>query len=189
MLGMYNLLPLLSGWEYKDYEVEVTAVRRGADPIEARRVLAKGWLNYIELITDDAYGSLIVEYQGAGLETHRATFYPEFYQAFGAVTQDPSGWCMLYQRPNPLSTMGIYDVIAWSGGAQGAPLPFVPTVAIKLYLPKDSTQDFAYINGYATIIAITDDKKFTESMREVLGVKETNKLLHELIKTVRRALK
>lgn len=179
-MGMFHLLPLLRGWEYRSYTVE-KYVERGADPVELRSIYTKGWLLYLEELTNDCYGTLMVEYQGAELETRVARILPEFYVSTGAFVQDPSGWCMLYRRPNPASTAGVYDVIAFSGGFQGAVWPYVPTVVMKLVLPEESTQESAYIYGYAGCVEITDDKAFTESLREVLGFPHIERLLEELI--------
>jgi len=177
---MFSLLPLLKGWGYKKYTLEKPDVLRGAEP-HVKSVRVKGWLFYLGLLTNDAYGTLIVEYPGADLETLTSEIYPEKHVDVGAVVQDPSGWCSLYNRPNPMSTAGIYYLIAFSGGFQGAAWPLVPTITVKLYLREESTQESAYIRATAGVVAITDDAKFTDSLCEVLKVKETNDLLRELI--------
>jgi len=168
MLGMFHLLPLLKGWEYKMHVAERAAVVRGAPPIEVSRISETGWLIAIGLLTDDAYGTLIIEYQGADLETRAVRVCPESAKAVGAFAQDPGGWLQKYYRPNPNSTAGVYYTVGFSGGFQGAVFPYVPTVVLKLYLDEKSTQETAYVRGAALVIAITDPKAFIQSLRRVL---------------------
>lgn len=164
---MFHLLPLVKGWEYKSHDV-VDTITRSANPIEKLSLDEKGWLFSVGVISTDCYGSLIVGWQGADLQLREGSHYAEAYKALGALAQDPSGWVQLYKRPNPYSTAGQFVTIAFSGGHQGALLPYVPTVIIKLYLPSNSTQTSAYIAGSATTVAITNMKLFINSLRRVL---------------------
>ena len=170
MLGIFHLLPILKGWEYKSHVAERKAVVRGAEPIEARRISETGWLLGLDLMTFDCYGTVIIEYQGAEMETRRATLFPEAFRVYGALQQDPSGFVQEYYRPNPASTAGIYAVRGYSG-LQGSLFPYVPSIVIKLYLPNESTQSSTLISGAAGVVAITDSKAFLISLRKVLGIK------------------
>ena len=189
MLGEFGLLPFLKGWEYKLHIAERTNVIRGADPIEARSISETGWLLQLIELTTDAYGKVIVDYQGASLETQTFELYPETYKVFGAFAQDPAGWIQRYSRPNSYSTAGIYVVAGTTSGWQGGPLPFVPTVTIKLELPADSTQDSAYIAGALFVIAITDKKAFIGSLRRVLDPTSSLKIDPALLATGSAVLK
>ena len=120
------------------------------------------------MFTNDAYGTLIIEFQGADLETKVARIYPEVAKTLGTFTQDPAGWIQKYYRPNPNSTAGIYYMTGFSGGFQGAVFPYVPTVAVKLYLDERSTQESAYIRATAGVVAITNREAFIQSLRRVL---------------------
>lgn len=170
MLGMFNLHPLLKGWEYKDHALIRTAVVRGADPIELR-VNERGWLMTIGLLSTDCYGTFKISWQGADLATREFSFNAEAALALGAVVQDPAGWIQRYFRPNPASTAGIFVGVVFSGGYQGATWPYVPTVIMQISLPTTSTQASAYINVVATTIAITDPKLFAISLRKIEGIK------------------
>lgn len=178
---MFNLLPLLKGWEYKGHVAERMAVVRGADPIEILRLSETGWIFQILEFTTDIYGTLLIEFQGAELATRTFTIYPEAYR--GAWAHDPSGWAQVYFRPNPDSTAGIYSIGALGGGTQGSLFPYVPSVVLKLYLPEESTQETAYIWGGAGVVAITDKRAFIRSLRRVLDAKASLKIDDALLTT------
>lgn len=171
MLGMFNLFPLLKGWEYKVHDVARTNIVRGDSPVGALRLEEWGWLLQITELTDDAYGTFDISFQGADLETISWTFYPEVMNQLGAFAQDPAGWLQEYFRPNPFSTAGIYALAAYTGGYQGSAWPFLPTTTIRLRLPNDSTQQSANIRVIAVVISITDRKLFIQSLRRVLDQK------------------
>lgn len=170
MLGMFDLFPYLKGWEYKWHILERANVLVGATPIE-RAIHESGWLINIFVVTTDCYGTLTMEWQGAALETRAFDMYPELAMNLGAVVQDPAGWIQKYYRPNPYSTAGIYVAGGFTGGTQGSPWPYVPTVKMKLHLPKKSTQASAHIRGVAITIAITDRKAWLASLRKIQGIK------------------
>lgn len=167
MLGVYTLLPLLKGWEYKFHQFSRT-VGRGQS-VKAG-VSEKGWLLSIVTITDDAYGRVRLLWQGADLETKELSFTPEDFRVGGSFAQDPAGWAQRYFRPNPNSTAGIYCV-AFSMYAEGNVLPYVPTVVMEVSLDALSTQSVATVNLWVATIAITDAEAFIKSLRRVLDAK------------------
>ena len=167
MLGQYNLLPLLKGWDYKLYEGIQTNVVRGAAPINALSIRDTGWLVQLFILTTDAYGQVEVTYQGAELKTQTIGLYPEYFSDIGAFSQDPAGWMQRYSRPNPASTQGIYAG-AITPGWQGGALPFVPTITLSLQLLSSSTQATAYIAGIAWAIIIIKKETFIKSLRRIL---------------------
>jgi len=173
---MFHLLPLLKGWEYKVHIATRSAVVRGADPVEVLAINETGWLLEIYLISDDAYGSLLIDFQGADLQTRSQNFDAESGKVLGGFAQDPASWVQKYFRPNPNSTAGAYMTVGFSGGCQGSVWPYVPTVKMKLYLPNESTQSSAYIYGLAVTIAITDKKAFMQSLRRVLDANASLKI-------------
>ena len=170
MLGQYNLLPFLKGWEYKVHVLERSNVVRGAAPIDLR-IREQGWLMNILVLSTDCYGTLKISWQGADLETRETSVDAEGALAFGAVAQDPMGWVQRYFRPNPASTAGIFVTVGFSGGFQGSVLPYVPTVIMEISLPSDSTQDSAYVAVTAVTIAITNPKLFLQTYRSIMGIK------------------
>jgi hypothetical protein len=175
LLGIFNLLPILKGWEYKTHIAHRTVVVRGADPIKVLTLDELGWLISIAEFTDDAYGTLMIDYQGADLQTLSIVIYPEAARMIGAITQDPSGWDQRYFRPNPNSTLGGY-VFVYTPGYQGSLFPYVPTLTVRLYLPPESTQSSADIQGVAGVIAITNKKAFIQSLRRVLDANASLKI-------------
>lgn len=187
MLGMFHLLPLLDGWDYKTHVVE-QIVDRGLEPMSIVRVdkiLAKerGWLMEIHVLTDDAYAELILEFRGAGGEVQRYSFSAENFRMYGAFQQDPAGWVQRYDRPNPNSSQGIYLVVPFSAGVQGTTWPYVPPVHLKLFLPNESTQETAYIHGEAFVIAITEEEAFRESLKPFMGTDLLSEIAGLLRKT------
>ena len=173
---MFHLLPLLKGWEYKVHIATRSAVVRGADPEEVLAINEVGWLLNIYLLSDDAYGRLTIDYQGADLQTRSVDIDAESGRALGAFAQDPSGWVQKYFRPNPNSTAGVYVSVVFTGGYQGSAWPYVPTIKMKLRLPNESTQSSAYIFGEAVTIAITDKRAFIQSLRRVLDANASLKI-------------
>lgn len=175
MLGMFNLLPLVKGWEYKTHSATRTVVQ-GASPIEVLRVEEMGWLMQITELTSDAYGTVMVDWQGADLQTFSGVMSPEAYHAVGAFAQDPSGWIQKYFRPNPNSTAGLYFAVQSTAGYQGSAFPYVPSVVVKLRLPNESTQASALISATALTIAITNKKAFIQSLRRLLDANASLKI-------------
>ena len=167
---MYNLLPLLKGWEYKTHTLARTNVVRGADPIELR-VREQGWLISVAVLSTDCYGTLRIAWQGADLQTQDFTTNAESTMVLGAVSQDPAGWVQRYMRPNPDSTAGVFFSVLFSGGFQGSAWPIVPTVIMEISLPSTSTQTSAYVGATALVVVITNPKLFMISLRKLLGIK------------------
>ncbi len=167
MLGMLSLTPLLKGWQNKTHLYEKTVLR--GETSDPWRISETGWLLSILLISTDAYGTVRLERQDADLQTESGEVYAEAIRLQGGVQQDPSGWVQRYFRPDPNSTFGYYVSPVFTGGFQGAVLPYVPTTTISLRLGSESTQTSAYIAALALAIAITDKKAFTQSLRQVLN--------------------
>lgn len=167
MLGMFNLLPLVKGWQYKTHSYEKTVDRGGIS--QPWRIPEMGWILSVYFGSTDAYGTLRIEYQDADLETHSAEINAELVRAGGAVQQDPSGWVQRYFRPNPLSTSGYYLTVWFSAGYQGSAWPFVPTTTVSLILKPESTQQSAIISAIAATVAITNRELFVQSLRQVLN--------------------
>ena len=123
----------------------------------------------LDLLTNDCYGGMMFEYQGADLELSTQHLVIEGGIQLGGFVQDPSGWIQLYNRPNPQSTAGVY----YGGqtfGFQGSILPYVPTTIVKLTLGDGSTESAAMVSGGAQMVAITDPRLFMRSLRSVLGM-------------------
>jgi hypothetical protein len=171
---MFHLLPFVKGWEYKVHDF-ARLVQRGGDPLELA-ISERGWLMQIALLSDDCYGTLDINWQGADLQTMSWTWNAEIERAIGALAQDPAGWIQKYFRPDPNSTLGIYVTAAFTGGYQGSLFPYLPTIKMMLRLTEDSTQASATVRAVATVIAITDMKLFIQSLRRVLDAKASLKI-------------
>jgi hypothetical protein len=169
MLGMFDLLPLMKGWDYK-VKVYTREVTRG-QIVEVDRVEESGWLMLLFFATDDAYGGVEIMFQGAGLNMF-STGVVNAQQQYdgGAVVQDPAGWVSRYYRPNPQSTTGAYFVCITTQGSQGSTMPHVPTSIIKMALDIKSTQEKATISLTTVRVIITDKKQFIRSLRAVMGM-------------------
>jgi hypothetical protein len=166
MLGQYNLLPLVKGWQYKNHHWEKTlAPGQTSDPY---RISEMGWLLEVSIVTTDAYGGLILEWQDADLQTNVVRSDIETARLLGALAQDPAGWLQRYFRPNPYSTAGFYSGLFFTGGFQGSPFPFVPTTTLRVYLESTSNQASAFISLGTVEIAITNKELFIRSLRQVL---------------------
>ena len=168
MLGVFNLLPLLKGWQYKTHTLEKTlTLGQVSDPW---RIPDVGWLMLITCASTDAYAQLSIAWQDADLQTHGGEFVSiEDARILGGFAQDPAGWIQRYFRPNPYSTAGYFYVVLFSGGYQGSPLPFVPTTTVMLRLGPESTQASAIVAAQAQVVSITNRKQFIRSLRQVLN--------------------
>jgi len=156
------------GWEYK-LRGWTRTVQRG-ETIDVERINEIGWLFGIQVLSDDCYGGVTLQFQGGDLELHTvAEGHAEFGKAIGAICQDPSGWVQKYYRPNPNSTAGIFFSVLHSAGFQGTLLPYVPTTIVKLYLRSESTQASATVHCSAWSVAITNPSLFIRSLRSVIG--------------------
>jgi len=165
MLGQYTAYPILKGWEYRLYTGTRT-VKRG-ETIEIIRVSETGLMMAIVVATTDAYGTVVVEGQGAELRTESIEAFPEDYFVFGSLHPDPVGYITRYFRPDPASTAGLYTFVVGSG-YWGSPLPFVPTVVCKLRLREESTQSQADVSFVGRGINVVDKKAYIHSIRRLL---------------------
>ena len=170
MLGMFDILPYLKGWEYKLHSLKRSNVVRGAAPI-TKRISETGWLISMTMLSTDCYGIAGISWQGAALETNSFSGDSESAMVLGALSQDPAGWVQRYFRPNPDSTAGVFFGPLFTGGFQGSAWPYVPTVIMSISLPTDSTQTTAYVGAQAITIAITNKKLWLKSLRSLLGIK------------------
>jgi hypothetical protein len=180
MFGMFSLLPLLKGWQYRKHGLART-LANGEVLQPPWRIPEMGWLLSIYGFTTDAYGTVRLEYQDADLQTSGGESYPEAYRIVGAVVQDPNGWVSRYLRPNPLSTAGLYETVVFSAGFQGSAFPFIPTTIVTLRLPPESTQASALVGVEALAVAITNRKTFIQSLRQLLNSHANIELPKELL--------
>jgi len=167
MLGVFNLLPLMMGWEYKirNYMREVN---RGAS-IEVQRISTSGWLMQIGVASSDLYGGGRFKFQGADLDIHEYALDAGVTTSLGALAQDPAGWTQLATQPNPYSTQGAF-VSGYTPMWQGFGVPFVPTTIMELYLGPGSTQSSAIVSLNVTTVEITNKESFIKSLRAVMGM-------------------
>lgn len=172
MLGPYNLLPLLKGWEYKTYETGERRLTRGASIEVIRATNELGWLNNAVLATDDCYAGVDLAYQGSDLQQRQDRVTVQYAHTLGAIGigADPAGFVQLYYRPVPTSTYGAYYFVLLDL-YYGNTLPFLPTVIVQLYLDSTSTQETATVSFSARTINITNRELFIRSLRKVLGSK------------------
>ena len=182
MLGQYNLLPLLKGWEYKVHNLSRTTVLRGAPQIELS-LSEEGWLILVSMSTTDAYGTLNIAWQGAEAQLITQDYYPEIYRLTGAIASDSGGFAQSYFRPNPNSTAGLYNIMVGEGGYSGGALPYVPSVKISIRLPLESTQPTASIYAQSFVIAILNEKTYLQSLRLALDAAADLGIAKELLET------
>jgi len=180
MLGQYNLLPLLKGWEYKSHYVARSNVIRGAPPINLA-IAEKGWLMYAQVVSDDAYGTLNLSWQGADLQNLGVNFSAEQAVTVGALASDSAGYSQRYVRPNPYSTAGFFVTVLTEMGFYGSGWAYVPTVQLGVSLQPESTQATAYVASSVTTIAVTNSEAFIRSLRLVLDADASLKISKDLV--------
>lgn len=191
MLGHFSLLPLLDGWNYSIVTIPATVLVKGP-PQHLKTLTGRGWIESCAIICTDAYVILRMRLHGTRGKWWDLAYCPETAFTVGAFQQDPSGWLQLYNRPNPFSTAGLYVGIPFTGGYQGAPIPYVPEIILEGYLGDLSTESSALLTASADIIEITDEKAFTESYRTLMGLeisKPADKKLNDYLKRLKELQK
>lgn len=168
MLGAFNILPLLKGWDYKD-NVWTRTIKRG-QRIVVESVNDLGLFYSTVITTNDCYGGVKITGQGADLRsTTFGDIYPKLQHDAGLYMQDPNGYNPRYYRPNPQSSAGLYITVLSSSGAQGTFLPYIPATSVELFLLSSSTQEEATVSVYSVRVVITNRKQFIKSLRSVIG--------------------
>jgi hypothetical protein len=165
MLGMYSVLPLLKGWEWRSYQGTRTVTK--GETVEVSRVNETGLIIGAELTTNDCQAAILVDVQGAELRTETLEIYIEDYATSGIFSPDPDGWVTRYLRPDPASTAGFY-MFETVFGLYGAPLPFVPSLVMSYRLRNESTQNQATISAMVRAINIVDKTLYIQSIRRLL---------------------
>ena len=159
MLDLISLLPLLDGWEFPTYTWSGTIEKREQRVIE--RKLRLGWVVGIDVITDDAFGSVNVEY------SNRTTgwYYPYGYYLYNLVYPPPAGtYSMLYSQPAPPDTAGLYTFSLWTSAY---PLPFKGHAAANAKLDDLSTQSSATLAISIMLFEIMDIDVFKASLKKL----------------------
>ena len=164
MVSILELLPLLEGWEQVPLDWTGTIYKRKSRPIERKD--RRGWLLGIDVLSDDAYGSVRVEYSGR----MSAWIFPYFLNLYNLVYPPPAGaYYSLYNNTGP----GTYGLYAFTIFTSAYPYPFRGYVAAEVSLGAASTQTSATLSLFITILEIIDPPVFKESLRklyEELGI-------------------
>lgn len=155
-LNLYNMLPLLEGWEYMPF-LKSEAVELGKYKLlsSEKRI---GWLLSMDFYSDDAYASLKLTYLGAvGIITPHDLFVT------GAILPPPYGAVLsVYIQPSYLSTAGVY---CCSMVTTAFPVSIKGNIKIEIGLESSSTQSTASAGVVFNAIAITNEGMFIRSVR------------------------
>jgi len=168
MLGLFELLPFLDGWNYRVYTIPLTPVIYGEAPKTVLKIRTKGWLLSALMTTNDAYGTLVAISKSPGGVEYTPAYSAEYGINVGAVQQDPSGWVQMYFRPNPASTFGAYVGRLNSMGYEGSLFPTGDEIRIEIYLDAPSTQSVALVGALILNLEIKDETAFKNSLRDFL---------------------
>jgi hypothetical protein len=158
LLGLFNLLPFLGGWEYKNWNVEGVVTRGGR--AKETMVSSNGWLSTIIMACTDCFATIKL------LPMHRSqapavSIYPEWPRNLGLTTSTSVGWLSRYFRPDDVRTSGSFVLMV---GPENASLPFVNPSKLQIELGGQSTENQAYIAVVATGIEITDSQQFLDGI-------------------------
>jgi hypothetical protein len=168
MLGLFDLLPFLDGWNYRVYTIPLTPIVYGEAPKTVLTITRKGWHLSTLMTSNDAFGTLVATLKSPGGIEYSPAYNAEYGLAVGAVQQDPSGWVQMYFRPNPLSTFGVYVGRLDSPGYQGSLFPTGQEIRIQVYLDAGSTQSVALVGAQILNLEIKDEPAFRKSLRDFL---------------------
>jgi hypothetical protein len=168
MLGLFDLLPFLDGWNYRVYTIPLTPIVYGEAPKTVLKITAKGWHLATLMTSNDAFGTLVATLKSPGGIEYSPNYNAQFGMNVGAVQQDPSGFVQMYFRPNPLSTFGVYVGKLDSMGYQGSLFPTGEEIRIQVYLDAGSTQSVALVGAQILNLEIKDEPAFRKSLRDFL---------------------
>lgn len=158
-MNIFQLLPLLEGWSDMSIDIDETIVKK--DRLIYNKY-ERGWLLGLDLVTDDAFGSMRIRY-GRRL-TSWVTPYALY--AYNAVYPPPAGsYYLLYNQPAPPSTAGLYVASLFTSAY---PLPYKGKIQVWVRLGDSSTQSSASIGICAYRILIDNVALFKKSLKEVL---------------------
>jgi hypothetical protein len=163
MPTLFELFPLLDGWDYHGYRVPATLVTKGS-PQLLLKIEKPGWVLAAVMGCTDAFATLLVKVEGPGGIIHTGVAQPQAYFDIGGVQTDPGGYLQLYFRPNPLSSAGNYYVSIMKPGLSGEPFPYKAPIIIEGYLDTLSTQNAAFLAGVALVAEVKDERIFKESI-------------------------
>lgn len=165
----YGVFPLLKGWEYRDYRL-ITTLERGVP--KSLSIPEVGFINTVAYVAYDAEVGFILEYQGADLQLHTIGFVSSL-GIEGWSQPNPIFFNAIDVRPNPQSSFGFFQGVAWLAGFYGAPIPFVPTLRMKVELDSEfSTQQTSHASVIVSVLAITNKKKYIRSLRAISAIKD-----------------
>lgn len=158
-MNIFQLLPLLEGWIDEPVTVEETIVKKAKKVYDDEE---RGWLAGIDLVTDDALGSMQIQYG------RYISGWANPYKAYtyNAVYPPPCGaYFLLYSQPAPPSTAGLYVMSVLTSAY---PHPYKGKIKVWVKLDDLSTQDSASIVVAIPRIKIYDPDLFKRSLKEVL---------------------
>lgn len=161
-MTLFDILPLLRGWNYKSTQSEWKTLNRGETPQQVFAIsepLENGWLMSVDVSTLDCQVRMNLDTPGMNII---GTI--EEMMMSGLYVPPPEGsFIAVYNRPNPISTAGLYSIHPINSAY---PIPYRTYVVIKLSLTNASTQASTKVK-YNIYRAIIDDvKEFYESLRE-----------------------
>lgn len=185
MPTLFELMPLLEGWDYHGYRVPTTLVTKG-NPQLLLKIEKPGWVLAAVLGCTDSFATLLVKVQGPGGIIHTGVAQPQAYYDIAGIQTDPGGYLQLYNRPNPLSTAGNYYVSIMKPGLSGLPFPYKSPITIEGYLEAGSTQNAAFLMGIALVAEIKDERIFKESLADYYGT--VNQKQIQAMKELTRAI-
>lgn len=161
-MNLFDILPLLRGWDYKTTQSEWKPLDRGAPPqtiFAISEPLENGWLMSVDVSAMDSQVRMDLNTPGMNIV---GTI--EEFQASGLFMPPPEGpFIAVYNRPNPNSTAGFYSIHPINSAY---PIPYRTYVVIKLSLTNQSTQASTKVKYNIYRIIIDDQQEFYASLRE-----------------------
>lgn len=160
-MSVFDALPLLEGWD----TVALNVVRDITKGSRSRLVLwkEKSWLLGFTILAFDAYASVDVWIDRKPFPGR--IIIEDGWTSGSYNSSNQSLWVSTYQRPNPLSTAGVYMV----SYDPSVPIPYNKVVELYGELTEDSTQTESAISIDFIKFKIVDMDKFLESYRKIFG--------------------
>jgi hypothetical protein len=172
MGGIFDLLCLLDGWDYRI--VEGVVIVPFGQTIEVYSEITKGWIIGAAFVSDDAYMETVVTMPPETFNIIDFTF--AFLPQVGLVNPTPlintTMYDTIFNFPGfPLDTSGLG--VAFFQLNYPLPLKKDNTVHLQFTLTTDSTQPFALAQYRVIVVQIWQPEVFVKSLHEILNGKLT----------------
>jgi len=153
-----DLLPLLRGWAYKAYDIDVPKlVKAGTFKVMGEERKHKGWVSMFLVVLDNPRARFIIEGTDSTGAVQKTDLTPEELYNTGSTFWTPAA--VFLQRYD--TSNNVYVVVY-------TPRPWLSFYTAKLTVQAPADSDVTVLGAHALLIIIVDEDEFKKSLHEVL---------------------